>query len=286
MNLSERDESDLVSLASSLGSHESDGRARRLMETNADAAEFYRQIRSIRDALEVQSDVGRPLLPDQETDALTAVILKRSKRRRSLRGRLLGRPWRWASVAAAVVIIAAGWTLYVRHDRSLVASATYVPVGAHLTIRGTDKRFDVPIKAGELVDGAERYTVLSLRNGSRMAMRPQTKLAILKNGQDIDLQTGCMFIQAAAATHVQAGIAALSLDEPNAKAIIELSPAGGKCLVQSGHVKLVLGERVAVLAAGQMGVWDLPSGELHILPLDNRATDWVREAFRAAAKDT
>jgi hypothetical protein len=213
------------------------------------------------------------------------VIVNRSKQQRSFRSKLLRHPWRWGSAAAAVILIATTLSMYIRRDQSPVASATYIPVGAHLTLRGTEKRFDVPIRAGELVEGGEGYTVLDFRNGNRLAMQPQTKLTVLKGGQDIDLQTGCMYIQAATGARVQAGVATISLDEPNAKTIIDLSPAGGKCLVQSGRVKLVVAGRETVLAAGQMGSWDSSGGDLHILPLDSKDTGWVREALEGATKD-
>lgn len=286
MSLSERDESDLVSLATNLGNDEAQGRARELLGHNAEAAEFFRQIRAIREALEIQPDVGCPPLPEEETNALAAAILKRSKKRHTLHSKLMRHPVRWGSVAAAIMLMIGGGFAYLQHDRMVVAFASYAPISSRVSIRGAEeKRFDVPVKAGEMVEGTEGYTVLKLRNGGRVAMRGKARAAVQHGGQEIDLDVGCLFVHSVTPGRVQAGAADIRLEEPNSKTIIEIAPTGGKCLVQAGRVKLVVGNKVTVLAEGQMASWDLPGGEVQVRPLDPRGTSWVKEAFLETMKD-
>jgi hypothetical protein len=286
MSLNERDESDLISLATNLGNAEAHNRAQALLGNDPEAAEFFRQIRALREALEIQPDVGCPPLPEAEANVLAAAILKRSKQRHSLRNKFMQHPLRWGSMAAAIVLMILGGLAYLHHDRMVVAFASYAPVSTHLTIRGAEeKRFDVPVKAGEMIEGTEGYTVLNLRNHGRVAMQGKARLAVQRGEQEFDLETGCIYVQSTTPARVQAGAADIRIEEPNSKTIIEVTPSGGRCLVQAGRVKLVVGNKVTVLAAGQMGIWDLPAKDVQVRPLDPRGTGWVKEAFMETMKD-
>jgi hypothetical protein len=287
MSLTQRDETDLAGLASELGDADSDARARHLMETDAEAAEFFRQITSIQRVLKAEGESCPPALSAEETDALAAVIGAKARQAGVERSRVLYHPWRWAGAAAAVVAIAVGtWFQFGGPSGPVVAQAVSFRITASLNREAARNAHGTEVRVGQaVVTAPDEYSVLKLTNGSRAAVERDSRLVIGRAARTIELQRGAMFIQAAKATEVRTDDVVISLEPPRAAAVIQIVPDGVICAVHAGQARITrAGHDTQLLEGQQAGLWKDSRKGVEMAPLGSGVPEWVKDAFETAGE--
>ena len=284
MSLTERDRLDLAASASGHGNTQSDNRARRLVETDPEAAEFVRQIKSICRAIQTHAEAESPPLAGEEADAIPAAILAVAKRRWSGAKFVLRHPWRWGAVAAAVAITFTTWFVFSGRTQPVVASAVFTSVSARLSPTRTSGSRTAFVRAGQLVETRGGYAVLTLTNNSRVVAVEGTNLIIQGTGQPIDLQQGALFIRAATTVQIRLGSAVISVDGDGSLAMVQITLNGPVCAVYTGRARIARQGHETQLIEGQLGAWSDAAEGVHTAALHSELPVWVKNALDTAAK--
>ncbi len=279
MSLTEQDESDLAALAAELGTPDSDARARKLAQENPEAADFLRQLRRICGSLRTYSETSPPPLAADQAAALADEIVTRVEHARAGKRLAIRNSWRWAGLAAVIVLAATAWfSLFDRTET--VAEVIYIPVSTSLNTTSVAPPHRDRVRAGQLIDTGSGYAALNLAGGIRVAAAKGTRLAVQETGRVIDLQKGSIFFEAPSTIRIKTADAVISSEGGTLKAMVEAA----QIKVYAGRATITRKDSEAQITTGQFCTWGPSVEGISVHAFSTEPPGWVTLPLEIAAK--
>lgn len=282
MPLSEQDKTDLVGLASGLGTSDSDDRARDLLTRDSSAAEYLRQVDHVTAAFERVTPSDQESFPQHEIDRLTQSILDRAAmapesaagEHRRLK---LPRPWLVGGIAAGLLLLAYGtWHVVDRPLSSESAEGVHVsliPPGGNV---GLEIVTSSRLEPGEALESEENCAVVELSGSSILVLAARSQ--ITWDAPDrISVDAGSLYVSTAEPLTVSMKM--MTCRVSNAAATLALRGGAPFVHVHSGEVACDVPGQDYQIQAGEKGHWIPDENRMRQTPWDHDPPPWAIRAI-------
>lgn len=272
MNLTDEQKADVLGLVSGFGTSESEVKARRLVETDAKAAAYFRATKAIAHALELSAqDKADEQLSDREVDEITKVVLRRATGNtvgRSKRSRkwLLGTSAVVAGAAAAAVLLVCSIWLD-RLPGPLSAGATeridvlFVAKGRHV---GADPPEHADVLPGHRIETDMRLARFVLSDETIVVLNVQGSVRTSQDRQSLTVERGEVFI--VCGTTISVHLPEVTIDLRTGRMLVSVHERGVYLYLYDGTAEVRTADETHELSAGQEVGWHHTERTITIRP--------------------